>query len=322
MTMKLLRNLNHRSAFAKGTVATMGNFDGVHLGHQELLSQLKSQATKRQLPLVVLLFEPQPNEFFRGQDAPARLTSLREKLDRLAKCQVDYVVCLRFNRDLALMSALQFAQRYFFSLLQAKYLLLGEDFRFGHQRLGDINLLKELARENNSIVEIFPDFSIDQRRVSSTRVRETLALGQLAEAERLLGRSYSICGRVVRGNEQARLWGIPTANLAMCRKVLPLSGVFCVQVTRADGTLLNAVANLGRRPTLDGSKNVLEIHVFDFNENLYGELLKVELLYKLRDEIKFSSKEKLIEQIYSDVATAKAKFAAGIFEPIEQPEQH
>lgn len=304
--MKLLRGLAEIPYFAKGTVAAIGNFDGVHLGHQALLAALKTEADKRQLPLVVLLFEPQPAEYFRGQQAPARITSLREKSEVLKFCKVDYLCCLKFNKAFALLSAQEFAQHYFFLWLQAKYLLVGADFRFGQDRSGDVFLLKSMGEQKGCIVETFPDYSINHIRVSSTKIREALAQGQLEQASVLLGRTFSLCGRVVKGNERGRQWGIPTANLTMHRLALPLKGVFCVKVRRANGDWLEGVANLGSRPTVDGTKNILEIHLFDFDGNLYGEMLQVFFLHKLRDEVKFSSVEELIKQIHDDVAAAKA----------------
>lgn len=311
--MKLLHGLTKVPDFTKGSVVTIGNFDGVHLGHQALLKVLKEQSKKLRVPVVVLLFEPQPAEFFRPQQAPARLTSLREKLAVLKLCKVDYVLCLKFNRNLALMGAQAFAQSYFFSLLSSKYLLIGEDFHFGQGRLGDAQLLQELGVKNRCKVEIFPDFSIENNRISSTKIRQALALGQLDYAAELLGRSFSLCGRVIKGDGRGRQWGIPTANLSMHRLMLPLKGVFCVQLRRAKGEWIKGVANLGSRPTIDGTKNILEIHLFDFNADLYGEMLEVFFLHKLRDEIKFSSVDALIEQIHNDVAAAKSEFHARRF---------
>lgn len=309
--MKLLRGgLRHFPFFADGTVATIGNFDGVHLGHQALLKQVKSKAGQLQLPMVTMLFEPQPGEYFKGQQAPARISSLREKLDILSKCGADYVYCLNFNKSLAQMSAEKFAKTYIFSRLRARYLLVGEDFRFGYDRQGDLNLLQELGHQQNCLVEALADFNKANQRVSSTKIREALSMGKLDDATMLLGRTFSLCGRVITGHGRGTKWGIPTANLAMTRLTLPMTGVFCVQVRIASsGRLVNGVANLGRRPTVDGSKNVLEIHLFDFNQNLYGDMLTVYFLNKLRDEIKFESQDALIDQIHKDIATAKDRFA-------------
>lgn len=312
--MRLVRDIRHVPAFAKGTVAAIGNFDGVHLGHQALLTQLKQQAIKQQLPAVVFLFEPQPSEFFLNDKAPARLSSLREKLAVLASLAIDYVYCLSFTQTIASMSATEFANHWFFSLLNTKYLLIGEDFRFGYQRQGDVNLLKTLAIPANCLIETLPDFTLDGLRVSSTKIREALATGNLSLANRLAGRTYSICGRVVKGAGLGRQWGIPTANLSMKRLTLALKGVFRVQVRLPNGLLINGVANIGCRPTVDGSTNVLEIHLFDYNGDLYGQRLQVYFLQKIRDEIKFLSKEALISQIFDDIAVARAGFETGHFE--------
>ncbi len=307
--MKLLRAIDKVITFPQGTVATIGNFDGVHRGHQALLAALKLQAAQTNLPLIVLLFEPQPGEYFQGKEAPARLSSLREKLELLKKLEVDYVYCLKFDANLAAMPAEQFAENYIFSLLKAKYLLVGEDFRFGQGRQGDLALLKQLGEEKGCFIQSFSDFSLENTRVSSTKIRQALKLGKLKEAYNLLGRNYSICGRVKPGDGRGRQWGIPTANLNLARQTLALTGVFCVRVRRESGQWFQGVANLGTRPSVDGSKVILEINLFNFDDNLYGERLEVFFLDKLRDEIKFSSIDALIAQIKQDINEAKLKFA-------------
>ncbi len=185
--MKLLRGLAPVPYFAQGCVAAIGNFDGVHLGHQALLSSLRTEADKLKLPMAVLLFEPQPTEYFRGRLAPARLTSLREKLAVLKFCKIDYLCCLKFNRAFALLSAQDFAKQYFFSWLKLRYLLIGEDFRFGQGRLGDVELLQEMAGNSNCIVQTFPNFAINNHRVSSTNIREALLQGDLEACHSLIG---------------------------------------------------------------------------------------------------------------------------------------
>ncbi|MFC3908436.1 bifunctional riboflavin kinase/FAD synthetase [Legionella dresdenensis] len=306
--MKLLRGVRHVPAiFAGGTVATIGNFDGVHSGHQSLLAKLKAESIKRKLPLVVVLFEPQPGEFFRGKQAPARLSSLREKLAILKQCQVDYVYCLRFNTRFASMPAEDFARFWLFDILKVNYLLVGSDFRFGQKRTGDLELLCRLAMDYNAQVETCPDFAIASGRVSSTKIRTLLAEDKLEQAANLLGRTYSLCGRVVRGAGLGRQWGIPTANVAIRRLALPFTGVYRVRIHLAKGEVHNGVANIGCRPTVDGSKNVLEVHILNFNRSLYGEMIQVSFLEKLRDEKKFSSVDELIAQIRQDIASAKAK---------------
>jgi riboflavin kinase/FMN adenylyltransferase len=306
--MKLLRGLAPYAVLEQGTAATMGNFDGVHLGHQALLSALRSQADSLGLPLLVMVFEPQPGEYFKAQSAPARLTTLREKLQLFRQCGVDYVYCLRFDKKLAAMPAEVFARRVIFPLLNAKYLLVGEDFRFGQGRTGDIALLQAESARAACELNSFPDFFIARERVSSTRIRQYLQQQDLNAAKHCLGRPYHLCGRVVMGNQRARQWGTPTANVHLKRLVAPLNGVYCVRVLRENKQILNGVANIGCRPTLDGQKTVLEVHLFDFNESLYGELLQVFFLHPLRQEIKFSSVDALVTQIKQDIATAKDWF--------------
>ncbi len=303
--MKLLHGFQSIAELSLGIVATIGNFDGVHRGHQALLALLRAQASRLKLPMLVMVFEPQPSEHFQGKHAPARLSTLREKIQVLRQCGADYVWCLKFDEHLASMPAVEFAEHYIFSLLRANYLLIGEDFRFGHDRAGDVDLLKELGGQHACHVEKFSDFFIDTQRVSSTNIRQALNEGKLEYAAKLLGRPYSMLGRVIKGDGRGRQWGVPTANLKMHDKILPLRGVFCVRVKRDGKPLLSGVANIGCRPTIDGTKNSLEIHLFDTNESLYGETLQVYFLHKLRDEIKFSSVDDLIAQIHKDVAAAK-----------------
>ncbi len=306
--MKLLCGFQQISALGVDTAATIGNFDGVHRGHQALLSVLRSQASRMRLPMLVILFEPQPSEYFFKQQAPARLSSLREKVDVLRQCGADYVCCLKFDDSLASLPAVEFAKHYIYSLLQAKYLLVGDDFRFGRGRLGDVALLDELGRQESCVVQNFSDFFIDEQRVSSTKIRHALQAGQLDYAATLLGRPYSMCGRVIRGAGLGRQWGIPTANISLHRRTLPLKGVFCVRVLRQGKSSLMGVANIGCRPTVDGIKNSLEVHLFDIDESLYGEMLHVCFLHKLRDEMKFASVDALVKQIHHDVAVSKVWF--------------
>jgi riboflavin kinase/FMN adenylyltransferase len=298
--MKLLRNINQLPDFHQGTVVAPGNFDGVHLGHQALLKLLKKKSQTLNLPLVLVLFEPQPSEFFLKDKAPVRLSSLREKIMMLIECQVDYLLCLKFNAELAQTPAEDFAENYFFKSLHAKWLLIGEDFRFGFQRLGDPSLLKRLAATWGCKVKVFNDFSQNNQRISSTKIRQALQFGDFETANALLGRYYNLCGRVNRGDGRGRQWGIPTANIHLQRQTLPLAGVFCVKVQYED-RLLNGVANIGNRPTVDGTKTVLEVHLLDFDKSLYGVRLQVFFLHKLRDEVKFRSVDILIAQIRNDI---------------------
>ncbi len=304
--MKLLRGIQHFSVFDKGVVATIGNFDGVHLGHQNLIKVLRNKADALKLPLVLILFEPQPREYFQEDKAPARLSSLREKLAVLGDCQIDYIYCIKFDDIVAQTTATDFAHHYLFSMLNVKHLVVGEDFRFGENREGDVSLLKSLSSEYACEVQVYSDFCINEERISSTKIRTALQEGALETAAKYLGRPYSICGRVMHGDKRGRQWGIPTANLGLHRLSVPLQGVFAVQALIASQQLVYGVANIGKRPTVDGSKNILEVHLFDFDQSIYGELVQVFFLHKLRDEVKFTSVDALIAQIYDDIAVAKA----------------
>lgn len=306
--MNVLRGFKHIDAFNAGMVATIGNFDGVHRGHQALLSALRVESLRLNRPSLVILFEPQPAEYFYASKAPARLSSLREKVLMMRQSGIDYIYCLRFDSIMASMTAATFAERFIFELINARYLLIGEDFHFGKNRVGDLALLQDLAKKHTCVVEPFSDFFIENERVSSTKIRQALQTSQFSTAATLLGRPYSMCGRVIRGDGRGRQWGIPTANLHLNRVSLPLKGVFCVQVKRQNGTVVPGVANIGCRPTVDGQRYVLEVHLIDVDESLYGEHLQVYFLEQLRDEIKFSSVESLIAQIRHDITAARAYF--------------
>ena len=297
--------VKHRS---DETVATIGNFDGVHLGHRALLAQLHAQAIQLNLPSTMVLFEPQPCEFFMKENSPARLTSVREKLSLIKQAKVDYVYCLKFNDQLSAMSPEVFAEEIIFSRLKVKWLIVGQDFRFGKDRAGDVCLLTKLGAKYDCKVVTFPDFVYQNCRVSSTHIRQLVAQRQLKKASLFLGRPLSMQGRVIHGQGIGRQWGIPTANIRITRKTSPVQGIFCVQVRRDNGALLQGVASLGTRPTLGGTQPILEVNLFDFNENLYGERLEVFFLHHLRDEEKFSSVDELIRQIHQDVHLAKDYF--------------
>ncbi|KTD51732.1 riboflavin biosynthesis protein RibF (riboflavin kinase/FMN adenylyltransferase) [Legionella quinlivanii] len=306
--MKILAGL-HRFPSDMGCVATIGNFDGVHLGHQAILKRLQQKARELNLPSVVLTFEPQPAEFFLGKDTLARLSTFREKVEIFSRFGIDYICRLKFNSEMAAMSAETFAKKYLLDLLQLRYLTVGNDFQFGANRQGNALLLNDYFKAQGRELEIFPDFEMNGKRVSSTRIRKLLKEGRLTQAASLLGRTYSISGRVVVGNRQGCKWGIPTANIALNRKIPPFTGVFCVEVKRNNGKIYHGVANLGIRPTVDGTKTVLEVHLLNFQENLYSERLQVFFLHKLRDEIKFPNLEELIQQIRNDIVAAERYFS-------------
>lgn len=306
--MKLLHHKAYDTVLPQGTVAAIGNFDGIHRGHQALLSAVRARATELNIPMLVIVFEPQTREYFLKEQSPPRITSLRKKLQIFSQFGVDYVCCLRFNRQMAKMSAEEFAHSVIFSRLQVKYLFVGSDFRFGCDRVGDVSLLQQIGHSFQAQVVSYPDFLVDQHRVSSTRVRQALQADHLDEAAHLLGRPFTMCGRVIYGDGRARAWGIPTANIKVTQGALPLNGVFFVHVIHRDGTISQGIANIGRRPTFEGTKAVLEVHLLGFSGSLYGQRIDVLFLQKLRDEIAFSSQDKLVNQIYADLEAAKNYF--------------
>ncbi|MBS0498575.1 MAG: bifunctional riboflavin kinase/FAD synthetase [Proteobacteria bacterium] len=292
---------------------TIGNFDGLHLGHQTMLTRLKNAAKQLGLPACVMTFEPHPREFLAPDEAPARLTSLREKLTCLIQAEIDCIHICRFDYDFARIGAEQFITRILNQQLAVRWLLVGDDFRFGARRAGDFALLQALAAENNYTVATMPSFTIDGQRVSSTATREALASGDLDKAEKLLGRPYSISGRVVDGDKIGKQLGFPTANIQLKHNRPPLSGIFAVSVYGAllssPAIALPGVASLGVRPTThENGKPVLEVHLFDFNQEIYGQHLQVNFLHKLRDEEKYQDIDTLIRQIEQDVAQAKRFF--------------
>ena len=310
--MKLLYGRIAKTIRLNDSVATIGNFDGVHRGHQALLKTLREEALRRRLPAIVILFEPQPNEFFLREHAPARLMSLREKIIMLERAGVDFVYCLRFNQKLAQMSAETFAKQYIFSHWGVRYLVVGSDFRFGNNRAGDIQFLTHLGKQYDCSVHSLSEVTDCEQRVSSTLIRQLLAQSNLQRAQELLGRPMSILGRVIHGLGLGRQWGIPTANIPIRRMHSPLLGIYCVRVFRvATGVWFKGVASIGRRPTISGvgQKILLEVHLFDCDENLYGEYLQVQFLQRLRDEIRFASIDALIAQIFLDIQAAKDFFS-------------
>jgi riboflavin kinase/FMN adenylyltransferase len=303
--MKLLFRSNINSEqFDKGCVASIGNFDGVHIGHQSLIHELRNRARQLNLPLVLIIFEPQPKEYFQPEGSLTRLSSLRDKLGYLAEASVDYVYCIKFNRVLAQTSAIDFINTHIIKHLNVRYLLVGEDFKFGKNREGTIALLQEYCASYACTVDVYPNHLLNQERISSTTIRQALQKGDLHHAEALLGHTYCVSGRVIRGDGRGRQWGIPTANVGL-RHCLPLKGVFIVRVRIGTKTVFG-VANVGVRPTVDGTKNSLEVHLFDFCDSIYGQRVHVFFLHKIRDEVKFVSVDTLLEQIHRDIAVGRA----------------
>lgn len=309
-----MQHLSHGVPLSnKPTAVTIGNFDGVHLGHQAMLERLTHAARERGLESWVLTFEPHPREFFTPEQAPARLTNLREKEELFSRFGVEHVHVCHFNQELASLSAEAFVQHFLVDALQAKWVLVGDDFRFGAKRLGDFGLLQHEGARHGFEAFAMPSVMVDGLRISSTAVREALAAGDLAMARRLLGRPYSISGRVVHGDKLGTEIGYPTANIQLKHNKPPLAGIFAVELCGLPGGNLPGVASLGVRPTVkqDGLPT-LEVHVFDFKQQIYGSHVHVDFLHKLRDEEKFPSLDALIAAIAKDVADAKEYFLTAL----------
>ncbi len=308
--MELIRGQHNVRLRHRGCVATIGNFDGVHLGHQAILAQLARQAARLRVPRLVITFEPQPQEFFAGPTAPpARLMRLREKLLALAGLGVERVLCLPFDRRLAALPALSFIEDLLVDRLGVRYLVVGDDFRFGYRRAGDFALLVAAGRQHGFQVADTGSYLQDGERVSSTRIRQALAQGDLALATRLLGRPYDMCGRVAHGEQRGRTIGFPTANLHLHRRVTPIYGVYAVLMSGMGLRPWPGIANVGRRPTVAGERERLEVYLLDFQGNLYGRQVKVDFLHYLRPERRFDSLEALRRQIRQDEYAARGWFA-------------
>ncbi len=309
--MRLIRGLTHIKSPHKGCVLTIGNFDGVHLGHQQVLQRLAYQGRALDLPVVVMVFEPQPLEYFLADNAPSRLTRLREKVIQLKKLPVDELLVLKFDRHFADYDPELFVKHILLDNLNVKYLLVGDDFHFGKSRKGNFTMLKEMGRTYGFKVEDTLSFQVEGNRVSSTLIRDALGEGDLCKAELLLGRSYSVCGRVVYGEQRGRTIGFPTANIQLFRKNTPIEGVFAVTMTGVvDGQEIPGIANVGTRPTVPGGEAVLlETHLFNFNKEIYGRYVEVHFKDKIRDEMCFQSLQELKRQIEKDVAYAKHTLA-------------
>jgi riboflavin kinase/FMN adenylyltransferase len=304
--MKILRGLY--SPDAKPVALTIGNFDGVHLGHQALLNELHAAAQARGLPRAVVVFEPHPREFFTPQQAPTRLTSLREKLELFESLGIDRVHVCHFNTRFSQMSAADFIHALHEKLF-AKFVLIGDDFRFGSGRAGDFALMEKIGLQRDFAVQAVHTVLHNGMRISSTAVRAALAEGNVRMAQTYLGRPYSISGRVEHGDGLGKKLGFPTANIQLKHNRPPLSGIFVVRAHAENMGVLEGVASLGVRPTVhhDG-KPVLEVHLFEFAQQIYNRHVRLDFLHKLRDEEKYPDMETLTRQIALDVENAKQWF--------------
>lgn len=310
--MELIRGLHNFRPRHLGCVATIGAFDGIHRGHQAVLKQLIEQGKKMDLPSAVILFEPLPREFFAPNNAPARLMSFKEKFRALRDLGIDRVLRIDFDEKFREMGASEFAHKIFVAGLGAKYIVVGDDLRFGRDRSGDFDLLKSIGKQHGFEVVDTATLEFEGERVSSTRIRQTLAEGDFKAAERMLGRPYSISGRVIVGQRLGRTLGFPTANVELHRLRSPLHGVYAVTVGGIAGQPLEAVANVGVRPTVgDLTEAILEVHILDFKENIYRKNIEVFFHKKLRNEIKFDGLDALTAQIQNDAEDARAYFKTG-----------
>lgn len=302
--MEFIRGLHNIKPQHFGCVLTIGNFDGVHRGHQRVIDGLNAAAKATGLPATVMVFEPQPKEFFSPATAPARLSLLRDKYQALAQLGVQRLLCVRFDASFANMSAEQFVNEYLVAKLGVKALIVGDDFRFGKGRTGDFAFLQQQSVSVGFTVTNTESFRELDCRVSSTAIREALADSRFADAELMIGQPWLISGKVVHGEKNGRLLGFPTANILLKRTQTPLKGVFVVRVKWQVQTFWG-VANVGKRPTLQGQRMQVEAHLFACDANLYGQQLTVQCVHKIREEQKFASLEALQAQIAHDVAYAK-----------------
>jgi len=307
--MELIRGLHNLRPRHVGCVATIGNFDGVHLGHQAVLGQLVEKGQALGLPTTVIIFEPQPLEYFQPGQALPRLTRLREKLQALKRYSVDRVLCINFNAHFAQLSAEEFIQRLLVEGLGVQYLVVGDDFHFGKRRSGNFTMLKQAGKDKGFQSVTMRTFAIDGTRVSSTLVRQALELGDLEESEKLLGRPYRMCGRVAHGDKIGRTLGYPTANIFLHRKRSPLHGIFVVEVFGLEREPIQGAASIGTRPTVGGTRTLLEVHLLDFDDHIYGKHLQINFLHKIRDEEKYDTMDALKERMMMDINETRDWFA-------------
>nr|WP_268820300.1 bifunctional riboflavin kinase/FAD synthetase [Paraglaciecola sp. G1-23] len=300
----MIRGIHNLKEKHKGCVLTIGKFDGVHLGHQAVLSQVVAKAKTLGLPATVMIFEPQPEELFTPELAPARLSLLRDKYSELKKLGVDRLLCIKFDLDFAAYSATEFVENLIVGKLGCKFLVVGDDFHFGQARSGDFSMLQNMGEKYQFDVVSTQSFLMENCRISSTAIREALDTNNFALSKQMLGRDFTISGKVIHGDKRGRTIGFPTANVLLKRCKAPVNGVFAVNV-QVGNSNYSGVANVGHRPTVNGQRSQLEVHLFNFNGNLYGQFIAVALTHKIREEMKFDSFDLLHTQIQQDAIKAK-----------------
>lgn len=311
--MKLVRSLHrlHDGRGAGGRVLTIGAFDGLHRGHREILARASSEATRLRVPLSVMTFEPTPAEYFARSVPPARLTCFRERFEQLDSLGVDTLLCPRFAK-ISSLSHTAFFSEIVVGLLDVRHLVVGHDFRYGAGRMGTVETLAAAAADNGIGLTVVDAVFIDGDRVSSTRIRDCLVQGQLAAAGRMLGRDYSMSGRVVHGLGLGREFGFPTANVNLKRRKAPVDGIFAVEVDGIGRHVVDGVASVGNRPTVGGGKTLLEVFLFDFDQDIYGAYITVRFRQRLRSEEKFATIDEMKVQMRADAEAAKAALAGRI----------
>lgn len=308
--MEFIRGIHNIKPEHRGSVLTIGNFDGVHRGHQSVIEGAIQRAKALGVPTTVMLFEPQPMELFLKDKAPARLYRLRDKYLQLSRLGVDRLLCVKFDHRFAGIEAMDFIKQLLVDKLAIAHLIVGDDFCFGKNRKGDFKMLVEAGKDYGFGVTDTQSLRLSQCRISSTAIRKAIVANDFKEAELMLGHAFSISGTVSHGQKRGREFGFRTANVPMSRKVSPVSGVYVV-TANVDDEQYHGVANIGVKPTLDGQVQQLEVHLFEFSRNIYGQQIEVILHDKLRDEQKFASLDDLKAQIARDVEQAKAYFANG-----------
>ena len=309
--MRLVRHLGDLPypLLDSGSVVTIGAYDGLHLGHQQLLERVLSTAKERGLHAVVMSFEPTPKEFFGGERPPARLMRFREKFDSLAEHGIDLFYGPRFAAAMRDIPATDFIRRILVHGLNARHLVVGDDFHFARRREGNIEQLEAAGRTLDFTVEQVPSVIVDGVRVSSTAIREALASGATDSATALLGRPYRMSGKIVKGERVGRTLGYPTANVDLRRRQSAVMGIYAVRVHGLGAKPLDAVASVGSRPTFDGTRPILEVHIFDFDEDIYGEYIHVDFIAWLRNQEKYPSADELVAQMHIDADNARSALA-------------
>jgi riboflavin kinase/FMN adenylyltransferase len=310
--MRLVRHIGDLpfEDLQRGSVVTIGAYDGLHVGHEQLLSRVRAASKAKGLPAVVMSFEPTPKEYFASGNPPARLMRFREKFDALAAHDIDLFYCPRFEAQMRDISADAFIRRILVHGLCARHIVIGDDFRFARKREGTLLQLQQVSGVLDYTVEQVPSVVVDDIRVSSTAIRDALWDGEMLRATALLGRPYRMSGKIVMGEKLGRTLGFPTANVDLRRRQSAVMGIFAVRVHGLEGGPHDAVASVGTRPTFAGTKPLLEVHLFDFDQEIYGEYIHVDFVSRLRSEVKFDEVAELVAQMHRDADNARSILAA------------